>query len=60
MKTKSWITSTVLLLIVAIVVAGCGSNKGTSTDSATNSKTLTIGHATDIESFDPHNNNNSV
>ncbi|MDN4616638.1 ABC transporter substrate-binding protein [Paenibacillus sp. PsM32] len=59
MKTKSWITSTVLLLIVAIVVAGCGSSKGTSTDSATNSKTLTIGNATDIESFDPHNNNNT-
>lgn len=59
MKTKSWITSGLLLLVVAIVLAGCGSSKESSTDSATNSKTLTIGNATDIESFDPHNNNNT-
>ncbi len=61
MKGK-WLTSGIVVLIVAIVLAGCssGSNGSAKGDADNSSKTLTIGTATDIESFDPHNNNNTA
>lgn len=59
-----WIT----LLAVALVLSACGgTSTGTDSNSASSgsegsgaaSTTLTIAAATDIESFDPHNNNNT-
>ncbi|WP_411346021.1 ABC transporter substrate-binding protein [Paenibacillus sp. WLX1005] len=65
MRTSKWFGSSVIVLIIAIVLASCSGNKGDNDsaaqgDSATNSKVLTIGTSTDIESFDPHNNNNTA
>lgn len=62
---KSWfMKSSVLLLLMMLIVTGCGGGTGSSageTDSsASDEKTLTIANATDIESFDIHNNNNTV
>ncbi len=65
MNRHKWFTSGITLLIAAIILAGCGApSTGGSKDSAastsTDSKVLTIANATDIESFDPHNNNNTA
>lgn len=64
--------SAILLLLIMLVVTGCGggagegskagtdSSAGKGTSSAADAKTLTIANATDIESFDIHNNNNTL
>ncbi|WP_322922685.1 ABC transporter substrate-binding protein [Paenibacillus campi] len=60
MRVK-WLWSGILLWIAAIVFAGCNSDNtswnGESKHSSGN--VLTIGTASSIESFDPHNNNNT-
>lgn len=68
MRKRQWTSMLITLLAVVMVLSACGSK---ATDSGTNSTsseasgdtapstTLTIAAATDIESFDPHNNNNT-
>lgn len=65
MNTSKWFSSSMMVLIIAIVLAGCsgsqgGSNSAVQSNSADNRNVLTIGTATDIESFDPHYNNNTA
>ncbi|MGG1640456.1 ABC transporter substrate-binding protein [Paenibacillus sp. NRS-1782] len=65
MNRHKWFTSGITLLIAVMILAGCGApSTGGSKDSAastsTDGKVLTIANATDIESFDPHNNNNTA
>ncbi|KOS03595.1 ABC transporter substrate-binding protein, partial [Paenibacillus polymyxa] len=63
MNRHKWFRGGITLLIAAMILAGCGTQStGGSKDSATStdSKVLTIANATDIESFDPHNNNNTA
>ncbi|RXZ81184.1 ABC transporter substrate-binding protein [Paenibacillaceae bacterium] len=56
----------IVLLAGILLLTGCSGGKekdsdnpGTSAPSASNEKVLTIANATDIESFDAHNNNNT-
>ncbi|MEW4369139.1 ABC transporter substrate-binding protein [Paenibacillus kandeliae] len=65
MQTSKWFSSSMMVLILVIVLAGCsGSQSGYDSSAQSNSgdigNILTIGTATDIESFDPHNNNNTA
>ncbi|MEK4435687.1 ABC transporter substrate-binding protein [Paenibacillus sp. FSL K6-2862] len=68
MKKRQWTGMWITLLAVALVLSACGgTSTGTDSNSASSgsegsgaaSTTLTIAAATDIESFDPHNNNNT-
>ncbi|SDK12807.1 peptide/nickel transport system substrate-binding protein [Paenibacillus sp. OK060] len=66
MKKRQWTSMWITLLAVVLVLSACG-GKSTDSNSASSesgsgaaaSTTLTIAAATDIESFDPHNNNNT-
>ncbi|MNJ30407.1 putative D,D-dipeptide-binding periplasmic protein DdpA precursor [compost metagenome] len=70
MQRKKWIGILVTLLAAMVLVTACGGgNTGTGTNAsadqnansaAPKSQTLTFGVGTDIESFDPHNNNNTA
>nr|WP_204438781.1 ABC transporter substrate-binding protein [Amphibacillus cookii] len=72
MKVKNYLTKPLLfglLVTVLLIVAACGSNEdtgnGEDVDQGTSEveqdeKVLTIANATDIESFDIHNNNNTI
>ena len=68
MNKRQWTGLWITLLAMVMVLSACGgSGKGTENNTAsegsgseaTASSTLTIAAATDIESFDPHNNNNT-
>ncbi|SEN49235.1 ABC transporter substrate-binding protein [Paenibacillus sp. OK076] len=68
MKKRQWTSMWITLLAVVLVLSACGGKStGTDSNSASSesgsstsaSTTLTIAAATDIESFDPHNNNNT-
>lgn len=71
MRKHKWTSALLTLLIAMVVLTACGGGngggsaaapdaaKGNGTAAETGGKTLTIANATDIESFDPHNNNNT-
>lgn len=63
---RTWMKSITALVLVMLVVSGCGNaanspaaDPGTN-NASPNNGTLTIANATDIESFDFHNNNTTV
>lgn len=69
MRKRQWTGLWITLLAMVMVLSACGgSGKGAENNTAsegsgseaTASSTLTIAAATDIESFDPHNNNNTA
>ncbi|WP_438348143.1 ABC transporter substrate-binding protein [Paenibacillus sp. FA6] len=60
-NSQRWIKGWITLLVAVVVLAGCGGNSTSDNKgSTTESKKLTIANAADIESFDPHNNNNTA
>lgn len=70
MKKRQWTGLWITLLAIVMVLSACGggskgttnnaTSEGSGSESAAASSTLTIAAATDIESFDPHNNNNTA
>lgn len=68
MKKRQWASLWLTVLALVVVLSACGGQTTSpATDSAATdsgnsetSKTLTIATSTDIESFDPHNNNNTA
>lgn len=70
MKKRQWTGLWITLLAIVMVLSACGggskgttnnaTSEGSGSESASASSTLTIAAATDIESFDPHNNNNTA
>ncbi|AIQ42497.1 ABC transporter substrate-binding protein [Paenibacillus sp. FSL R5-0912] len=73
MTKRKWTSGLLTFLVAAVVLSGCGGNNATGGNTAQSaapaagsntaeqgSKVLTIANITDIESFDPHNNNNTV
>lgn len=72
MRKHKWTSALLMLLIAMVVLTACGGNNGGGNAAApdaakdngnapaTADKILTIAGATDIESFDPHNNNNTA
>ncbi|MDQ0720683.1 MULTISPECIES: ABC transporter substrate-binding protein [Paenibacillus] len=67
MKKRQWTGLWITLLAVVMVLSACGGKTTSTNDSSATegtgsgsaSTTLTVAAATDIESFDPHNNNNT-
>lgn len=61
-----WLTGSIVVWVIASILAGCSVNSSSSTNPMKQSdvhatgRVLTIGTTADIESFDPHNNANTV
>ncbi|MFD1888497.1 ABC transporter substrate-binding protein [Paenibacillus wenxiniae] len=57
-----WLAGSVILAVIVTMLAGCSSLIGNPArmEQTDASKVLTIGTTADIESFDPHNNNNTA
>lgn len=68
MKKRQWASLWLTVLALVVVLSACGGqttspatdSAATDSGSSETSKTLTIATSTDIESFDPHNNNNTA
>ncbi len=56
-----WLTGSIILCMIGIMLAGCSTmiNSPTPREEKDAGNVLTIGTTADIESFDPHNNNNT-